>query len=90
MRKITYIKARKRLSAVMNTLTAEEQGPLIITRSSGEAVVMMSLKDFRSWEETAYVLSTPANARSLAKSLDEANAGKLLAPNLDAFRLAEA
>ncbi|MBC7437678.1 MAG: type II toxin-antitoxin system prevent-host-death family antitoxin [Bdellovibrionales bacterium] len=86
MRKITYSEARKRLSAAMHSVTAED-GPMIITRPSGEAVVMMSIKDYRSWEETAYLLSSPANARSLAKSLEEANAGKLLAPDLNAFRL---
>jgi len=40
------------------------------------AVVMMSLEDFQAWEETAYLLSSPANARKLMKSLDEANRGK--------------
>jgi antitoxin YefM len=56
--------------------TIADHEPVIITRQNGEAVVMMSLEDFQSWEETAYLLNSPANARKLMKSLDEAAQGK--------------
>jgi antitoxin YefM len=72
---ITYTHARNNLTATMDKTIADHE-PVIITRQNGEAVVMMSLEDFQSWEETAYLLNSPANARKLMKSLDEAARGK--------------
>ena len=40
----------------------ENHEPIIITRQKGQAVVMMSLEDFNAYEETAYLLGSPANA----------------------------
>jgi len=75
MNAITYTHARKNLNATMDKTIADHQ-PVVITRQNGEAVVMMSLEDFQSWEETAYLLNGPANARKLMKSLDGAARGK--------------
>ncbi|MDF2463400.1 MAG: prevent-host-death family protein [Ramlibacter sp.] len=72
---ITYTHAQKNLAATMDRTIANRE-PVIITRHKGQAVVMMSLEDFQSWEETAYLLNSPANARKLMKSLDEAVRGK--------------
>ena len=76
MQAITYTHARNHLTATMDK-AIEDHEPVIITRQSGQAVVMMSLEDFRSWEETAYLLASPANARKLVKSLGEAKQGKI-------------
>jgi antitoxin YefM len=82
---VTYTFARNNLTATMDKTIADHE-PVIITRQSGEPVVMMSLEDFRSWEETAYLLNSPANARKLMKSLDEADRGKVQAKNLAQLR----
>ncbi|MES3003071.1 MAG: type II toxin-antitoxin system prevent-host-death family antitoxin [Pseudomonadota bacterium] len=73
---VTYTHARNNLAATMDK-TIEDHEPVIITRQNGKAVVMMSLEDFQSWEETAYLLASPANARALEQSIDEARAGKV-------------
>ena len=75
MQAVTYTHARNHLTATMDKTIADHE-PVIITRQNGGAVVMMSLEDFQAWEETAYLLNSPANARKLMKSLDEANRGK--------------
>jgi antitoxin YefM len=73
---VTYTYARNNLAATMEK-TIQDHEPVIITRQNGEAVVMMSLEDFQAWEETAYLLASPANARALQTSLQEARAGKV-------------
>ena len=82
---VSYTYARNNLAATMDR-TVEDHAPVIITRQSGPAVVMMSLEDFQAWEETAYLLASPANARKLMKSLDEANRGELVAKDLSKYR----
>ena len=55
----------------------EDHEPLIVTRTGGkEAVVVVSLKEYESWKETLYLMSTPANAQELRDSIAELEAGK--------------
>ena len=49
---VSYTYARNNLAATMDR-TVEDHAPVIITRQSGPAVVMMSLEDFQAWEEQA-------------------------------------
>ena len=37
----------------------------------------MSLDEFNSWKETIYLLSNPANADHLRKSIEQAKSGKI-------------
>lgn len=82
---ITYTYARRNLNSAMDKTVANHE-PVIITRRNGGAVVMMSLADFQSWDETAYLLNSPANARKLMKSLDEAVRGKTRTKTLSQLR----
>jgi antitoxin YefM len=52
--------------------------PIIVTRNSDQAVVMLSLEDFKALEETAYLLRSPRNAQILLNSIDQLNQGKSL------------
>ena len=49
--------------------------PTIVNTESGQSVVMLSLDEFNAWQETLYLLSTPANAEHLRTSIAEDNAG---------------
>ena len=55
---------------------------MVITRNRDQAVVMMSLAEYESLQETAYLVRSPANARRLLKSIDQAKRGKLLRKKL--------
>ena len=59
---------------------------MIITRNREQAVVMLSLEDFTSLEETAYLLHTPANAKRLLNSIRDLEENRGVTPkiNLDA------
>lgn len=47
----------------------------MITRRSGENVVVLSEEDYSSLEETAYLLRSPANARQLLEAVARDRAG---------------
>ena len=72
---ITYSSARANLAKTMNRV-CDNHETLIITRNGEQSVVMLSLEDFQSLEETAYLLRSPANASRLLASVNLLNAGK--------------
>lgn len=75
MRTISYSEARQNLSATMRQ-TAEDRAPILITRQNGEACVLMSLEEYNSLEETAWLMQSPANAKQLMDAVEELKSGK--------------
>jgi antitoxin YefM len=75
MEAITYTEARNNLARTMDKVN-DDHAPIIITRQNGEPVVMMSLEDFEAWQETDYLLRSPANARRLLASVDQDRQGR--------------
>ncbi len=72
---ITYTTARANLADTMDRV-CDDHEPIIITRNSQQAVVMMSLDDFKALEETSYLLRSPKNARRLLESMASLETGK--------------
>ena len=72
---ISYTVACANLSKTMRRV-CNDYTPVIITRKSESPVVMISLEDYQSMEETAYLLRSPENARNLLESIAELDAGK--------------
>ena len=70
MNAISYTAARANLASTMKKV-CNDHAPVIITRKSETPVVMMSLEDYESMEETSYLLRSPANARNLLESIAE-------------------
>jgi antitoxin YefM len=54
----------------------DDHEPVIVHRAKGKPVVMVSLEDWASMEETTYLLSNPANRAHLMASLADAQAGR--------------
>ncbi|HEN3482504.1 TPA: YoeB-YefM toxin-antitoxin system antitoxin YefM [Yersinia enterocolitica] len=75
MRTISYSEVRQNLSTTM-VQTVEDRAPILITRQNGTSCVLMSLEEYESLEETAYLLRSPANAKHLMDSIEELRAGK--------------
>ena len=71
---ITYSTARANLADTMDRV-CEDHEPIIITRNGEQAVVMMSLEDFKALEETSYLLGSPKNARRLLESIAALESG---------------
>lgn len=74
MDSITYTAARANLAATMDRV-CENHEPVVITRNE-QSVVMMSLEDYNSIEETAYLLRSPKNAMRLLQGILEIESGK--------------
>lgn len=75
MRAINFSDARKDLKAVFDRVV-EDADVTIITRRDAEDVVVMSLAEWNSWQETEYLLASPANARRLREAIARLDAGK--------------
>lgn len=75
MQAVTYSEARQDLKNIMDEACNNHE-PILITRRKGESVVLLSLEDYESIMESEYLLSDPANAQRLMRSLEEAKAGK--------------
>lgn len=74
MRSKTYTEAREKLSDIIEKV-CEDHNPYIITKRRDKAVVMMSLEDYESLTETAYLLRSPKNVRRLLESIKELEEG---------------
>ena len=81
MTAISYTAARENLASTMDKV-CQNHDPVIITRNRDQAVVMMSLEDYSSLEETAYLMRSPANARRLLESIAEIEKGKVVRKKL--------
>jgi antitoxin YefM len=75
MNAITYSKARAHLASTMDRVCNDHEA-LIITRNGDRSVVMLSLEDYRSLEETAYLLRSPENARRLLAATAQLDSGQ--------------
>lgn len=71
---ITYSAARANLASTMDRVCQDHE-PLIITRSGQQSVVMLSLEDYQSLEETACLLRSPENARRLLSAVESLSKG---------------
>ena len=72
---ISYTVARANLAKTMEKV-CNDHDPVIITREEDPPVVMLSLEDYQSMEEIAYLLRSPLNATHLLESIAELEAGK--------------
>ena len=74
MNSVTYSNARQNLASLMNDVWSNHDS-YVITRKRDQSVVLMSLDDYEALEETAYLLRSPANAKRLFESIEEAEKG---------------
>ncbi|MBC8149290.1 type II toxin-antitoxin system prevent-host-death family antitoxin [Akkermansiaceae bacterium] len=82
MNSVTYSAARENLAATMSKV-CEDHDPVIITRKRNQAVVMLSLEDYESLQETAYLLRSPKNAQRLSEGIAQLEKGKGVVKSLD-------
>jgi antitoxin YefM len=81
MNAITIDEAKQNLEQIVERVIADAE-PAILTTDAGKQVVMMSSDEFNSWQETVYLLASPANAAHLRGSIAEVKAGKIVEKEL--------
>ncbi len=74
MKILTSTELRANLSAVMDRVN-DDHDPVIVTRAGGKPVVMVSLEDWSSMDETTYLTASPANKSMLDRAIADFNAG---------------
>lgn len=70
---ITASEARARLFRLIQQVN-DDHAPLRISSKAGDAV-LMSAEDYDAWQETIYLLRSPANARRLMEAVARDKAG---------------
>jgi antitoxin YefM len=67
---------RRNLAAFLDS-AVEDHTPIIVTRGRGKpAVVLMSLEDYVSYEETRHLLRNPRNAERLLEAVKALDHGE--------------
>lgn len=74
MNTTTISSAKQNLENLIRQVENDAE-PILIIVDEDRKAVLMSEREFNSWQETIYLLSNPANAERLRKSLAEADAG---------------
>lgn len=75
MRHVSFTELRAQMAKYFDRVEADRD-ELIVTRQNHEPVVVMPLSELEGLRETLHLLSTPANAEHLLRSIAEAEAGK--------------
>jgi len=74
MKTMSYTESRAKYAEVLDAVVNDRE-EVVITRAGHEPVVIMSLQDFESLRETAYLMRSPANARRLLDAMERLEAG---------------
>jgi antitoxin YefM len=69
---VTLDEARRSLEQLIEQVNADAE-PTIILAESGQRGVLISFAEFNSWQETLYLLASPANAAHLRRSIAQIN-----------------
>lgn len=75
MRTMSYSESRKNYARVLD-LVVDEREEVVITRAGHEAAVIVSLHEYESLKETAYLMRSPANAQRLRDSIEILESGR--------------
>ncbi|MDO5094040.1 MAG: type II toxin-antitoxin system prevent-host-death family antitoxin [Propionibacteriaceae bacterium] len=74
MKTYTYTESRANYARVLDEVIQDRE-ETIITRTGREPVVIVSLADYESIRETAYLMRSPANAQRLLDAIEELEGG---------------
>jgi len=71
---ITYTSLRANLAKTIESII-DDHIPMLVTRQKGGNAVLISEEDYRSFEETAYLMQSITNASRLNESIEQLRNG---------------
>lgn len=74
MENMTYSEFRNNLASALDRVN-EDHTPILVTRQSGKPAIVLSFEDYKSYEETAYLMSSRNNCDRINESIAELEAG---------------
>lgn len=74
MQTLNFSHTRQNLAATLDDVV-DNAMPVIVTRQNKESVVIISMKDYRAMEETAYLMQSAVNAERLNRAINQLENG---------------
>ena len=74
MKSVNFSHTRQNLASTFD-FVVDNSMPVMVTRQNKESVVIISIKDYRAMQETAYLMQSHANAKRLNRSISQLEAG---------------
>jgi antitoxin YefM len=81
MRVVNYTEFRNNLAESLNVVNDDGE-IVVVSRSKGKNVVVMSLEEYNSIQETLYLTGSTANRKRLEKSIGNMKRGKFIRKGL--------
>ncbi len=82
MSHVSYTAFRQHLAKYMDEV-CDSHAALHVTRQNARTVVLLSEEEYEGMMETLHLLRSPANARRLLRSINNARTGKLIKREID-------
>lgn len=74
MKTMSYSESRAKYAETLDSVVNDRE-EVVIIRAGHEPVVIVSLDDYQSLKETAYLLRSPENARRLITAIERLESG---------------
>ncbi len=74
MQTVSYSAFRSQLARFLDKVS-DDHKPVLVTRQNGKPAIVMSLEDYQSYEETAYLMASPKNAERLNQAIADIEVG---------------
>lgn len=75
MAQVSFTDLRAHMARHFDSVEADRT-ELVVTRQNHEPLVVMALSELEGLRETLHLLSTPANAERLLRSIEEVDGGR--------------